>query len=117
MRKIRKFFTVIKTGFSGVWKNKSMGLASIISISAVSIILGIVLIAALTMNVLLKDVQTKVDEIELYIKDEVTEERVSEIGSSLEAQEGIKGIRFKTKDAALEEMKKSGEKMLIYLKV
>lgn len=106
MRKIRKFFTVIKTGFSGVWKNKSMGLASIISISAVSIILGIVLIAALTMNVLLKDVQTKVDEIELYIKDEVTEERVSEIGNSLEAQAGIKGIRFKTKDAALEEMKK-----------
>lgn len=106
MKKIRKFLTVIKTGISGVWKNKSMGLASIISISAVSIILGIVLIAALTMNVLLKDVQKKVDEIEIYIKDEVTEERIKEIGDSLEAQEGIKDIKFKTKDAALEEMKK-----------
>lgn len=106
MKKIRKFFTVIKTGIIGVWKNKSMGLASIISIAAVSVILGIVLIAALTMNVLLSDIQTKVDEVEIYVKDELTDERIEEIRNELSSLAGIKEIRYKNKEDALEEMKK-----------
>ncbi len=106
MKKIRKFFTVIKTGLSGVWKNKSMGFASIVSIAAVSIILGIVLITALTMNMLLSDIQTKVDEVEIYVKDELSEERVEEIRNELSSLNGIKDIRYKNKEDALEEMKK-----------
>ncbi|MDO5718839.1 MAG: permease-like cell division protein FtsX [Tissierellia bacterium] len=106
MKRFRIFKNIIKSGFAGVWKNKSMGFASIISIAAVSIILGIVLIAALTMNILLADIQTRVDEIEIYIKDEVSEDQAKKIGEDIKEHSSIKEMRFKSKDTALEEMKK-----------
>lgn len=91
-----------------------MGFASIISIAAVSVILGIVLISALSMNVILKDVQSKVDEIEVYIKDDLSDEDCKNIGEELKALDGVVDIRFKSKEDALHEMKKFGEKMPIF---
>ncbi|MDO5690211.1 MAG: permease-like cell division protein FtsX [Tissierellia bacterium] len=106
MKKLRVFFTIIKTGIAGVWKNKSMGFASIISIAAVSIILGIVLIAALTMNLTLTEIQTRVDEVEIYVRDDVPDDRIQEIQAQLQTQPGIQSLQFKTKEDALEEMRK-----------
>ena len=103
---LRKLLFSIKSGIVGVWKNKSMGFASIISIAAVSVILGIVLISALSMNVILKDVQSKVDEIEVYVKDDLSDEDCKNIGEELKALDGVVDIRFKSKEDALHEMKK-----------
>lgn len=105
MIQIRKFLNVVKTGLHGVWKNKSMGLASIISIAAVSIILGIVLIVALSMNNVLLDMQEKINQIEVYIKDEVPEEDAMAIHKKLLGLKGVKEAEYKSKEKALEEMK------------
>lgn len=91
-----------------------MGFASIISIAAVSVILGIVLISALSMNVILKDVQSKVDEIEVYIKDDLSDEDCKNIGEELKALDGVVDIRFKSKEDALHEMKKSLGRRCLY---
>lgn len=105
MKFIRKFLNVIKSGIAGVWKNKSMGLASVVSIAALLVILGLVLIAALSMNVILDDVQTRVDEIEIYLDDTLDERTVGDIQKNLEARPGVSEIRFKSKEDALNEMK------------
>lgn len=105
MKFIRKFLNVIKSGITGVWKNKSMGLASVVSIAALLVILGLVLIAALSMNVILDDVQTRVDEIEIYLDDTLDERTIGDIQKNLEARPGVSEIRFKSKEDALNEMK------------
>ena len=45
--KLRVFKNIIKQGFQGMWRNRSMGLAAVSSISAVLVILGIILIIIL----------------------------------------------------------------------
>lgn len=107
MKTIRKFFATIKAGFENSWKHKSNGLASIISIAAVSILMGIVIILTLTANVIISDIQTRVDEIEIYIADDLSDEKLAEIQELLSSRDEIASIEFKDKDQALEEMKDS----------
>lgn len=109
MKKLRIFGNILKTGFAGVWKHRSMGFASIISITAVSVIVGIVLIVALTMNTMLSEVQTRVNEMEVYLSDEMTDETVAQLGDDLKAMAGVSSVRFKTKEEALAEMKEVWE--------
>lgn len=105
MKKIRIFFNATKAGIVGVWRNKSMGLASIISTAAVLVILGLVLLVALNANVIMSDVQNRVDEIEVYIDDEATDLEIQAIEEEIESRPGIKEVVYKDKEDALEEMK------------
>ena len=51
--KFRVIKNMIKQGFQGMWRNRSMGLASVTSISSVLMILGLVLIMVLRCMIVL----------------------------------------------------------------
>lgn len=105
MKIIRKILATIKSGFVNAWTHKSNGLASILSIAAVSIMIGIVIIISLSVNILLEDVQSRVDEIEIYIEDDMTDEDIRELAHMLESRPEVSQIEFKDKEKALALMK------------
>lgn len=103
--RLRLIKNVIKQGFQGMWRNRGMGVASISSISAVLMILGVVLILILSINALVIDTQSKFDEIELFLSDEVTNEEMTAIEDMVRSKEGVLSILYKSKAQALDDYK------------
>ncbi len=83
--KFRVFANMIKQGFQGLNRNRSMGMVSIVSIAIVLVILGLMLIMVLSINQLVMDTNKKMDQID----------------------GGIKKIRFKSPAEGLKELKSS----------
>ena len=103
--KFRVIKNMIKQGFQGMWRNRSMGLASITSISSVLMILGVVLIIVLSINNLVMDTKDKFDEIQIYIKDDVSDEKLTEIENLITNNEGVLSVMYESKEQALENWK------------
>ena len=106
MRKLRIFINTLKSGFKGVWTNRSMGFASIISIFAVLTILGFIMIATFSINRMVGDVEKKVDEIDVFLLDSITKEQKESIENVLKSQQGLETYSFKTKEQSYEDFKK-----------
>lgn len=107
MKTLRKILGTIKAGFKNAWVHKSSGFASVVSIAAVSIIMGMVIILTLTLNVFMEDVQTRVDEIEIYVGDQVSDEDLAKIREGLESRDEVDSMVFKDKEEALEVLKEA----------
>lgn len=103
--RLRIASNIIKQGFKGVWRNKGMGLASITSITAVLVILGIVLILILSLNNIVVDIKDKFDEIQVFLEDDITPSQLEEIENKVKKSDKVVSITFKSKDEALEKMK------------
>lgn len=88
-----------------MWRNRGMGLASISSISAVLMILGLVLILVLSINNVVIDTKAKFDEIEVYLDDDLTNEQLEAIEDSVRSNDGVISIMWQSKEEALLQMK------------
>lgn len=104
--KFRVIKNMIRQGFQGMWRNRSMGLASVTSITSVLIILGLVLIIVLSINNLVMDTKTKFDEIQIYIEDSVSDEVLTEIEDKITNSKGVISVIYESKENALENWKK-----------
>lgn len=67
----------------GLWRNKSMGVASIVSICSMLLILGGITFGVFVANNIVEDMKTKVDQIDVILEPEVTHERVLKIKEEL----------------------------------
>lgn len=103
--KFRLIKNVIKQGFQGMWRNRGMGIASISSISAVLMILGVVLILILSINALVIDTQNQFDEIEIFMYDDITDDQLVAIEDAVRSKEGVLSILYKSRDQALDSYK------------
>lgn len=83
-----------------------MGLASVTSISAVLMILGLVLILILSINNVVLDTKLKFDEIEVFLVDDLGSDTLDEIETEVKDHPGVISIMFRSKEQALEIMKK-----------
>lgn len=100
--KIRILVNIIKQGFVGIWRNRTMSIASIGSVGATLTILGIILILILNINVTANSAQEQFDEIQVYLEDGLNEEKVLEIGQAITEVDGVYSVLFQSKDQALE---------------
>lgn len=96
---------IVKQGFQGMWRNRSMGLASVGSISAVLMILGVVLILILTINNVALEMKTKFDEVHVFLDDELTDQDLDSIENSIKESEGVLSVIFQSREQGLEIMK------------
>ncbi|WP_406242383.1 permease-like cell division protein FtsX [Tissierella carlieri] len=103
------FKNTIKQGFQGMWRNRGMGLASVGSISAVLMILGIVLILILSINNLVLEVKTKFDEIQVFLELDLEDKDIEPIEESIKSIEGVLSVVFRSKEQGLEIMKEQWE--------
>lgn len=107
--RFRIFKNILKQGFQGMWRNRGMGLASVGSITAVLIILGIVLIMILSINNVVMETKSKFDEIQIFLEDEITDEQLDYIEKQAEENEGVLSVIYQSKDQAMEIMKEDWE--------
>lgn len=103
--RFRIFKNILKQGFQGMWRNRSMGIASVSSISAVLVILGLVLILILSINNVVIEVKTKFDKIQVFLEDELEEDDLNLIESKIGSEEGVLSVIFHSRERGLELMK------------
>lgn len=107
--KFRIINNIIKQGFQGMWRNRGMGLASVSSISAVLMILGIVIIMILSLNNVAMEVKTKFDEIQVYLDTDLEADDIDSIENSIKNIEGVLSATFLSKEQGLEIMRENFE--------
>ena len=109
MKILRQCKNILKEGFKGLWRNKGMGLASIVSITAVLLIFGMVLFMVLNLNKIVFDAGKKLDKVVVFLEDEVTEQQKADLVGAIEKNDKVNAVTYKSKEEALEEAKKSFE--------
>ena len=92
-----------------------MSLASIFSILAMLLILGLFFMIFVNLNLFTEVVKQDYDQIELFMLDETTEAQTQEIMNQIEKRDCVASVSYRTKDEALEMLKERWEKADICL--
>lgn len=101
LRTIKYFF---RESFTSLIRNRWMSLASIGAVASALIILGSFLLLSVNFDYILKDVESQV-EITAYLEDSVNEADITKLNNGIAAIEGVKEIKFISKEEAIEEFK------------
>lgn len=102
---IRSFFYNLKQGFVQIFRNRGMSLASIFSITAMLLILGLFFVITVNINMFTEVVKQDYDQIEVYLLDKTSKAEAEEIMAEIAKKDGVKDVEYRTKDEALEIMK------------
>ncbi len=102
--KSRELINIIKDGFKGIARHFSMAFASIISILSVLLILSTVLIIVLSVNKVVGDTKEKINEVKVFLLDGVDDAGIKELESKIKDIDGVKSVKFISKDEGLESM-------------
>ncbi|MFA5524418.1 MAG: permease-like cell division protein FtsX, partial [Tissierellales bacterium] len=100
--KIRILKNIIRQGFVGMWRNRTMSIASIGSVGATLTILGVILILILNINTAANTTQQQFDEIQVYLKDDLSNEEIEKVGQAINDSDGVSSVIFQSKEQALE---------------
>ncbi|MGV8146127.1 MAG: permease-like cell division protein FtsX [Alkaliphilus sp.] len=103
--KIRTFRYIVKQGLVGIWRNRTMGIASIASVSATLLVLGLIIILVLNINNMADLAQEQFETIQVFLIDDLPLGVISEIGDRIDNIDGVKSTMYESKEAALENMK------------
>ncbi|KAB3532152.1 ABC transporter permease [Alkaliphilus pronyensis] len=103
--KIRTVNYMLRQGITGLWRNKNMSLASIGSVAAALVILGLVIILVLNINNVADLAQMQFDTIQVYLKEDISQGQIAEIGDSILRINDVSNIEFESKEQALLNMK------------
>ncbi|MTI55498.1 permease-like cell division protein FtsX [Geosporobacter ferrireducens] len=104
--KIRTVSYMMRQGVKGLWRNRMMTFASIGSVASALVILGIVFMIVLNINSLAETAKGQFDSIQLYLKDDLDQKEIDEIGKMVDRMEGLESAYYISKAEALEDLKK-----------
>lgn len=104
MRTIKYAF---KQAFIQVFRNRTMSIASIFSITAMLLILGLFFILAVNVGLATESAKDKFDTVQIYLLDETSQESAGEMIESLKSIEGVSNAWYFTKEEAMEEFRVS----------
>ena len=95
---------LIGEGFKNVLKNKKSTFACLAIMCATMLIFGLFFVIGQNINNMMKQIEAN-QAIQVFIKDEATDEQISELGKKINEIDGVNSITFKTKEQALNQMK------------
>ncbi|MEG0379074.1 MAG: permease-like cell division protein FtsX [Eubacterium sp.] len=111
-KKENHFFPIFKSIFrdtaQSIERNNLMSVASILSVVAALIILGIFVIFTVNLQHITTNVESAL-ELKVFMKNGYTDEQVKAVEQALLGNENIKGVTFESKDEALEKFSSSLE--------
>lgn len=99
---------LVGEGFRNVLKNKKATSASLVVMCLTMIIFGVFFAIGQNIEHMMEELQHS-QGIAVFIKDEATEEQIKEIGEKIKQLEGVHIVEFRTKDDAMEKMRKKFE--------
>ena len=102
---ISSLFYNIKQAFVQIFRNRGMSAASIYSILAMLLILGLVFIIVVNINLFTEIVKQDYDQVEVFIVDGTSEQQVQEVKAQIEAQPGVTSVEYRSQEDALKIMK------------
>ena len=102
---LNSLFYNIKQGFVQIFRNRGMSLASIFSIVAMLLILGLFFVITVNINLFTEVVKQDYDQVEVFLLDETTEADALQLIAEIEKQKGVSGAEYRSKDEALEILK------------
>ena len=102
---VKRFFYTLKQAFLQVLRNRAMSVASIFAIMAMLLILSLFFILVININTAAQTIQQDYDSIEIFLKDETTEEQAEEIVSSIKEEKGVEDAFYKSREEAMKEFK------------
>ena len=102
---LNSLFYNIKQGFVQIFRNRGMSLASIFSIVAMLLILGLFFVITVNINLFTEVVKQDYDQVEVFLLDETTEADARQLIAEIEKQEGVSGAEYRSKYEALEILK------------
>ncbi|MCF0150831.1 MAG: ABC transporter permease [Firmicutes bacterium] len=95
----------LKEAFIQIFRNRVMSFVSILSISAMLIILGVFFFITVNVNSLTEAIKSEFENIEIYLEDYTTEKDAEAIAISLSSLEEVSQIQYISKETAMEEFK------------
>src|SRR5665648_765306 len=95
----------IKQAFIQVFRNRAMSLASIFSITAMLLILGLFFIAVVNINMATEASKKDYETVQVYLLDETTFEDSQLVKDEFDGSEGVESTEYLNKDAALAKWK------------
>ncbi len=102
MRTIKYAF---KQAFTQVFRNRTMSIASIFSITAMLLILGLFFILAVNVGLATENAKNKFDTLQIYLLDTTSEESAQEMIQSLSTVDGVSEAWYFSKESAMEEFR------------
>ncbi|NCB41296.1 MAG: ABC transporter permease [Clostridia bacterium] len=102
---IRGFKYTISQAFVQVFRNKGMSAASIFSIAAMLLILGLFFFLTVNINLATENAKQQFNTIEVYLLEETSREEADIITQSLLSMDEISGVTYVSKDEAMEKFK------------
>lgn len=99
-----KFKTFFLDAIKSLKRNRTISLASVATVAATLFIFGVFLLVAMTINSSVATVESKV-EIKAYLTEAATEEEKSAVLTTIEAVDGVKEVRYESKEEAFANFK------------
>lgn len=111
-----KVLYTVKQGFQQMLRNRGMTLASMFAIIAMLLILGVFFVILLNVNIAAESIENDYDTIEVYLLDSTDEEQANTIIKDIKNVKGVEDAGYRSKDQALEILKKRWGKNAYMLK-
>ena len=100
--------SILRDTMQSIRHNSLMSLASILSITAALIILGIFLVLTINIHQVAANIENGL-KIQVFFKQDVTEEQKSSLKQALESNDLIQEVQYESKDQALKNFSESLE--------
>ncbi|MEJ8555079.1 permease-like cell division protein FtsX [Tepidibacter sp. Z1-5] len=95
----------IKEGFKGILRNPTMSIVSIWSVAAALFVLSIIFSVVININNFTTLVEGQFDNVQVYLKEDITSQRIFDLEKKLNQVNGIENVEFESKQDALNKMK------------
>ncbi len=105
--KIKSFKYTFVESFKNIYRNGMMSVASMTSVAAALLILGLVFVLIVNLNSITRGAQEQYDSIQVYIVDGLSDVEIQNLGEQIKKVGNVKSIRYETKDEALKKMQAS----------
>ena len=99
--KLQKFRYSFSEAKKNVVRNGLMSIASLFTIACCLVILGVFSVLSTNVNFITEQIKDQC-EVQLYIRSDATDERVTAIGTEIQSVENVKEISLFTKEQTLE---------------
>lgn len=102
-----KISYTFKESFKNLWRNRLMSLASITSVSATLLILGIIFILVMNINNFSQGAKDQFKTIQIYLNEGIEEQEIDTLENNINQLEGVTSVEYESKEDALVNMKES----------